>query len=179
MRSGLRSPITQSNLRMNHFDTVKESLIIPCPAERAWAVADDPRKLAPHVPMLRGFSAPSGLFSGASVAETHTILGWPQEFRGTVTAYEKGNRWAMTSSPVRWGPVSLPHDVEYSFRSINDGSATEVSIVCDFTCCGLLRLPFGRLLVRFLMKKTLRKLLTFIYSHATRSPIPLQTPRIA
>ena len=111
-------------------ESVTESIIVPASLETTWSVADNPRKLASSVPMLGRFDGPALLQEGSPLAEVHTILGWPQKFRGVVTAFKPRVRWAMTSAPVTSGPASLPHDVEYSFQCTEKG--TRVTIQCAY-----------------------------------------------
>jgi len=148
----------------SHQESVSESIIVPATLDATWSVADNPRKLAPSVPMLGRFDGPESLREGAPLAEVHTILGWSQHFRGTVTAFAPRKRWAMTSAPVESGPASLPHDVEYAFEGTPAGTC--VTIRCDYARGGLLRLPFGRIIVRMLMSYTLRQLLNLISKNA-------------
>lgn len=141
-------------------ESVTESILVSAPLQRTWSVASNPRKLASFVPMLGRFDGPESLREGVQISEVHTILGWPQKFRGTITAFNPQKSWAMTSAPVTRGPASLPHDVEYSFRSAQAGTC--VTIRCDYSRGGILKLPLGKQIVRLLMSRMLRKLLRII-----------------
>ncbi len=149
-----------------HFlrESVTESLVVPTPLSTTWSVACNPRMLASAVPMLGRFQGPASLREGVQISEIHTILGWPQKYSGSITAFDEGSVWAMTSSPATVGPASLPHDVEYSFHQVRSG--TRVTIRCDYTRWGVLRLPLGRQVVRWFMSRTLRKLLLTISRNA-------------
>ena len=120
--------------------------------------------------MLRSFGISGKMRAGAEVTEVHTVLGYPQRFEGQITAFEPGQRWAMFTRPVTWGPASLPHSADYRFESSKDGSATVVSVSCEYELMGLLRLPGAGWLTDILMRMTLRKLLRTIENQANNQP---------
>lgn len=105
-------------------ESVTESIVVPASRESTWSVAGNPQHLASSVPMLGRFNGPKSLREGSQLTEIHTILGWPQKFRGAITAFKAQELWAMTSAPVSVGPASLPHDVEYSFVRTQAGLAS-------------------------------------------------------
>lgn len=145
-------------------ESVTESIVVPASRESTWSVAGNPQHLASSVPMLGRFNGPKSLREGSQLTEIHTILGWPQKFRGAITAFKAQEVWAMTSAPVSVGPASLPHDVEYSF--VHTQAGTRVTIHCAYARGGILRLPFGKAIVRILMSRTLRQLLRIISERA-------------
>jgi len=110
--------------------------------------------------MLRGFRAPAELCLGSGVAETHTILGWPQIYVGRITQYEPGHHWAMSSRPRGTGPFPLPHEVRYDFEGYEN--ASNLTLTCGFRCGGLLALPFGPRIVAWVMKRALAAMLTAV-----------------
>lgn len=152
-------------LMNQQYETVRESMLVPASVGAVWEVADNPRKLADEVPLLGRFSGPVRLKLGSRLSEVHTILGWPQQYKGSITAFDEFRRWAMASVPTTPGPAPLPHNVEYRFEKMGDHSL--VSIQCDYLRGGLLRLPFVKWLVRHYMAATIRDLLKLIATRAT------------
>ena len=150
---------------MSRARRVSESLIILSPIEKAWQVANDPRKLSAVVPMLKHFSISGKMGVGATVSEVHNILGIPQRFEGEVTDFEPGRHWAMVTRPVTWGPASLPHSADYSFESL-EGGKTKVEIGCNYKLQGLLRLPGGGYFTAWMMRKTIQRILALIEKRA-------------
>ncbi len=144
----------------NRKHSVSVGRTFPVPLEKLWAAASHPARLSGDVAMLRDFQAPEILEIGSPLAETHTILGWPQRYAGRITQYERAMRWAMTSHPQSRGPCPLPHDVLYQFEHNESGST--LTITCDFKCGGLLSFPFVPRIVAWLMKLTIANLLSTI-----------------
>ncbi len=143
-----------------HKQSVSVSRAFPAPVEALWAVASHPKRLSDAVAMLRDFHAPEQLAVGSPLAETHTILAWPQRYAGRITEYERHSRWAMTSRPQSAGPCPLPHDTLYRFEQGENGSS--LTITCDFQCGGLLAFPFVPRIVAWFMKRTIANLLSAI-----------------
>ena len=140
-----------------------------CLAE-LWKLASHPSQLSSEVNMLRQFRAPKKISEGSKLAEEHTILGWPQWYRGAITAYQWESHWSMTSSPVGAGPFPLPHDVRYAFSSI-DEERSELSVACSYSRGGLLALPFVSGLVRWYMARTIDRLLLTVEQEVARCTV--------
>lgn len=154
----------------NRKQSVSVVRAFPVPSEKLWAAASHPARLSGDVAMLRDFQAPEILEIGSPLAETHTILGWPQRYAGRITQYEPAMRWAMTSRPQSRGPCPLPHDVLYQFE--NDESGSTLTITCNFKCGGLLAFPFVPQIVAWFMKLTIAKLLSSIEDKITKTAMP-------
>lgn len=154
----------------NRKQTVSVGRTFPVPLEKLWAAASHPARLSGYVAMLRDFQAPEVLGVGSPLAETHTILGWPQRYAGRITQYERAMRWAMTSRPQSRGPCPLPHDVLYQFEDHENGSS--LTITCDFKCGGLLSFPFLPRVVAWVMKWTIANLLSSIADKITQTAVP-------
>lgn len=107
--------------------------------------------------MLERFHAPANLNVNTPVTETHTILGWPQDYEGAITDHVPGRRWAMSSHPLGFSLFPLPHEVQYAFRG--DQTSSSLTLTCTFDCGGLLALPFGPRVVRCAMKRSLSLML--------------------
>lgn len=140
------------------------------PVDRLWAAAGHPSRISNNVAMLRTFRAPAILEVGSPLAETHTILGWPQCYTGRITRYDRLARWAMTSRPESRGPCPLPHDVDYQFEARGNGSV--LTIKCDFKCDGLLAFPFVPKLVAWFMRRTISNLLSSIADRISNPSVP-------
>ena len=125
-----------------------------------WSVMGDPRKLSSVVPMLGDFEVKGEFVQGASLEEIHTIGGWPQKYLGHVTRCEEPVSWSMSSAPVYPFPWGLPHTVSYHVSPVPEGG--EVSIKCSFRRQGLLKLLIPEFVVRFVMKRTLERILDHI-----------------
>lgn len=150
--------------------SISVSRAFPVSVGCLWSAAGHPSRLSNAVAMLRDFSAPMILEVGSRLAETHTILGWPQHYTGRVTRYERIARWAMTSRPQSPGPCPLPHDVDYQFEARGNGSV--LTITCDFKCGGLLALPFVPKLVAWFMRRTISNLLSSIADRISNHSVP-------
>jgi hypothetical protein len=124
-----------------------------------WARIGHPGRLAGNVAMLAAFDAPAHLTVGSPVWERHTILGWPQSYRGRISRYEEGVSWAMWSSPMGWSPCPLPHAVIYRVAP-QAPDRTNLSVTCTYTCGGVLAWPFVPRLVRWYMRRTILRLLS-------------------
>ena len=140
--------------------TAHESRSYRLTPERLWSLMGDPRKLATVVPMLRAFDVNGPFIAGATVSEVHTIGGWPQRYEGRVVLYNPPISWSMTSFPVHRFPWGLPHTVMYRVSPAQKGG--EVSIRCSYQRQGLLRFLVPDFIVLFVMRRTLRRLLTHI-----------------
>ncbi|WP_157772493.1 hypothetical protein [Lacunisphaera limnophila] len=132
-----------------------------------WHAAGHPRLVSGNVPMLRSFFAPTTLRIGTPVAETHTILGWPQKYLGHITHYAEGQTWGMSSSPAERGPLPLPHDVMYEFEP--DGRGSQLRVSCRFDCLGILGLPLISNLVEWYMKRAIAKVFDAARMNISRS----------
>jgi|SRR5580765_1015113 len=154
----------------NCKQSVSVGRAFPVSPERLWAIAGHPARLSDAVAMLRDFQAPKVLDVGSALAETHTILGWPQRYIGRITQFKPVARWGMTSNPQSRGPCPLPHDVLYQFEKKANGSS--LTITCDFQCGGLLALPFVPQIVAWFMKRTIANLLSSIADKIRQSSIP-------
>jgi hypothetical protein len=153
----------------NHGQSVSVSRAFPVQVENLWAAAIHPSRLGRCVALLRDFQAPDVLEIGAPLAETHTILGWPQRYTGRITQYDQFFCWAMTSRPQSRGPCPLPHDVRYQFEDNESGS--RLTITCDFKCGGVLAFPFVPRIVAWFMKLTISNLLSSIAAKVTKNAI--------
>ena len=140
--------------------TVSATRRFPFSVSTLWDIAGHPAKVSWAVPMLRGFRAPAKLRVGSGVAETHTILGWPQIYVGRVTEFEPGLRWGMSNHPRGSGPFPLPHQVRYDFEG--DEHASHLTLTCNFRCRGLLALPFGPWIVAWVMKRALTRMVALV-----------------
>ena len=154
----------------NRKQSVSVARAFPVPLEKLWATASHPARLSGDVAMLRDFQAPEVLEISSPLAKTHTILGWPQQYTGRITQYERAMRWAMTSRPKNHGPCPLPHDVLYQFDQ--SGSGSTLTITCDFQCGGLLTLPFVPRMVAWFMKITIANLLASIANKIMKNTVP-------
>jgi hypothetical protein len=154
----------------NRKQSVSVCRTFPVPLERLWAAASHPARLSGDVAMLRDFQAPEILGVGSPLAETHTILGWPQRYAGRITQFERAMRWAMRSRPQSRGPCPLPHNVCYEFEHNESGST--LTIKCDFKCGGLLAFPFVPRIVAWFMKLTIANLLSAIENKVMKTTVP-------
>ena len=148
--------------------TVSVTESFPVGLDVLWGEAGHPARVSEAVPMLRDFTAPATLSVGAPLSETHTILGWPQRYKGEVLVLEERKVWGMSSKPSEPGPCSLPHDVFYRFAE--HGGRSSLRITCNFDCQGFLALPFVPKFVAWLMKLTLLKLLKTVGSRLSAVP---------
>jgi hypothetical protein len=139
------------------------------PLEILWAIAGHPQQIADWVAMLKHFHVPARLEPGAHVEEIHTILGWPQRYIGRITQYKVGAIWAMATRPQAHGPCPLPHCVWARFEKTSEGST--LTIRCKFWCGGLLSVPLGPQIVKWFMKRTIRKLFSSIREHLLEAPL--------
>lgn len=140
----------------HHVVKVDVERLFPCSVERLWHIAGHPGQVAGLVPTVTRFKAPKTIAVGEPVSETHRFLGWAQRYHGTITRYEEGVAWGMSSKPVGLGPFPLPHIVIYRFSRNENGS--QLAIACECELPRILSLVSAQSLAATILKAAVNRI---------------------